>query len=285
MRQTPMQSGGPASPEELSGPNKTEPQTPSTPGGLMSRLKNFGKITKRPVSDTPSVAALAIPTAETPTISEGTATLIEVTKTPLQKLLSEPLNPPSSADAPLHAMPPNTTVLISVEASPSYTTIYRGIVSNTHNDVEALEEAMPMWLVEYLLTNQIPPSVPLAKISFVLVPWNKDPDVEPLPELLNTTQTKLTASRYLRVRKIILHVQDKLERMSAGSRAGSIRSSVEGQAAAALRPRAEDVYEILCNETLLSLEMTLAAVRQYIWKQSAELVLHYRRKRESRTPL
>lgn len=47
--------GVPSSPDDFSGwagPNKTEPQTPSTPSGIMGRLKNFGgKITKRPVSD------------------------------------------------------------------------------------------------------------------------------------------------------------------------------------------------------------------------------------------
>lgn len=38
-------------------------------------------------------------------------------------------------------------------------------------------------------------------------------------------------------------------------------------------------YEILCNEMVLPLTMTLAAVRQFVWKQSSELVMHYRRKR------
>lgn len=62
------------------------------------------------------------------------------------------------------------------------------------------------------------------------------------------------------------------------SQTGSIRSSMEGAEPKA-RPRAEDEYEILCNEALLPLGVTLAAVRQYVWKQSAELVMHYRRKR------
>ena len=62
------------------------------------------------------------------------------------------------------------------------------------------------------------------------------------------------------------------------SRTGSVRSSVEG-AELKTRPRAEDEYEILCNEALLPLGMTLAVVRQYVWKQSTELVMHYRRKR------
>jgi len=73
-------------------------------------------------------------------------------------------------------------------------------------------------------------------------------------------------------------VQDKLDRIP-GSRTGSVRSSVEGAEQVKARPRAEDEYEILCNEALLPLGMTLAAVRQYVWRQSAELVMHYRRKR------
>lgn len=43
--------------------------------------------------------------------------------------------------------------------------------------------------------------------------------------------------------------------------------------------RPEDQYEILCNDVVLPLDMTLAAVRQFVWRQSAELVMHYRRKR------
>lgn len=45
---------------------------------------------------------------------------------------------------------------------------------------------MPLWLVEYLLLNQTPTVATPPKISFVLVPWNKDPGIERLPELLNT---------------------------------------------------------------------------------------------------
>lgn len=122
---------------------------------------------------------------------------------------------------------------------------------------------------------------------------------------------KLTASRYLRISKILVHVrqpsidssqwltvplpqvqdkiQEKLENggSKAVSRAGSVRSSVDSsyQAAQARaqqqrtpQPRAEEVYEILCSEAVLPIEMTLAAVRQYVWRQSSELVMYYRRK-------
>ena len=39
-----------------SGPGKQEPQTPSTPSGIMGRLKNFGKIAKRPPSEVQSIS-------------------------------------------------------------------------------------------------------------------------------------------------------------------------------------------------------------------------------------
>ncbi|KAF5335676.1 hypothetical protein D9611_009691 [Ephemerocybe angulata] len=271
------------------GTPRAEPPTPSTPGGLMGRLKNFGKIAKRPVSDaaSPTLGALT-PTAETLAAFEDITP--EVPKTPMQQLLAGPLTPPGNVDAPLHAFPPQTVVLITEEAAPAYRVVYRGHVASIHHDTAALEEVMPMWLAEYLLLSKVPPSAPLAKFSFILLPWNKDPDVEPLPELLNTAQSKLTASRYLRVAKILQHVYDKLEKVAASesSKVPSVRSSLdanhpqststESSSGLASRPRPEDQYEILCSEALLPLDMTLAAVRQYVWRQSGELVMHYRRK-------
>lgn len=65
--------------------------------------------------------------------------------------------------------------------------------------------------------------------------------------------------------------------MSSGSRAGSIRSSIDNLKPS--RPKAEDEFEILCNDTLLPLGMSLAAVRQYVWRQGTELVMYYRKKK------
>jgi WD repeat-containing protein 48 len=41
----------------------------------------------------------------------------------------------------------------------------------------------------------------------------------------------------------------------------------------------DDLWEIVCNDTVLPPNMTLAVVRQHVWRQSGEVVLHYRRKR------
>jgi WD repeat-containing protein 48 len=103
--------------------------------------------------------------------------------TPQEVLLSSTLTPPSSSEAPTLNLPSNISLLLSEEDYPGWKTIYRGTVGSTSVDLSALEDAMPMWLLEYLLTNKIPP-VPIGKVSFVLLPWPHD--VEPLPELLNT---------------------------------------------------------------------------------------------------
>jgi WD repeat-containing protein 48 len=70
-----QQGGALTSPDDFSGwagPNKMDPQTPSTPSGLIGRLKSFGKITRRPISDppNPSLVGLVTPSDETPTQSE-----------------------------------------------------------------------------------------------------------------------------------------------------------------------------------------------------------------------
>ena len=50
------------------------------------------------------------------------------------------------------------------------------------------------------------------------------------------------------------------------------------------RPLPEDLWDIICNDTVLPINMTLAAVRQYVWRQSGEVVLYYRRRRSGATP-
>lgn len=113
--------------------------------------------------------------------------------------------------------------MISEEAVSGWTTIYRGQVASTASDARTLEEVMPFWLLEYLLANKAP-MVPVTKVSFVLLPFPHKDTHEVLPELLNTcvcirlpkciplmqdgsAQSKLTASRFLRVRKLTSHVR------------------------------------------------------------------------------
>ena len=75
--------------------------------------------------------------------------------------------------------------MITQESASGWTTMYQSFVSGTGRDVNTLGEAMPLWLLEYLLTNKVQP-IPVTKISFVLLPYPGKDGAETLPELLNT---------------------------------------------------------------------------------------------------
>ncbi|KAG6840938.1 hypothetical protein C0991_003122 [Blastosporella zonata] len=254
----------------------------SAQGGIMGRLKNFGKAKRPPseVSSSPVIGSL-VPSSELTSGHEDRSINLDVTQSPTQAILSGPITPPPSSEAPTYTIPPNTLISISEEAAPSYRTVYRGTIASTKHDILALEEAIPLWLMEYLLLNKTPVLSPHQKVSFVLLPWPMPDAVDQLPELLNTTQSKLTSSRYLRVRKLVVHVQEKLGKMSPPSRTESPEEGQESNAQP--RPPAEEEFEILCNDVVLHLGMSLAVVRQYVWKQSSELSMYYRRKLPSTT--
>ena len=78
-------------------------------------------------------------------------------------------------------------------------------------------------------------------------------------------------------------VQESLDLLSTSpERSGSLSRSSSSldlsPEVKGTRPRSEDVFEIICNEVVLPLNISLAAVRQFVWRQSAELVMYYRRK-------
>ncbi|KAH7323334.1 hypothetical protein B0J17DRAFT_683001 [Rhizoctonia solani] len=257
----------------------TEPTTPGG-GGLMGRLKNLGKTGKRGpvIAGTPG----AIETATEESTVVETEPEVEEKLDPerakhlnlLSSLLSGPLMPPHPNDAPPVTFPPNTIVTISemtasAEASGGMV-LFSGPVGTLGADVEALEMVLPSWLLEYLLASRfnIPPSGAAGqKMGFLLLPWKGGKEV--LPELVGS-QSRLTASRFLRISKVAQYVHDKL-----------LNAAKERQTQDALEkpdPLLEEVreYEVLCNEQVLSIGMTLAAVRQFVWRNAGELVMHYR---------
>jgi WD repeat-containing protein 48 len=108
-----------------------------------------------------------------------------MTKTPLQLLLSGPINPPSSSEARTFVLPPHIPIILSEDKSHGWTTLYRCTVSMAQVDLRVMEEAMPMWLLEYLLMNRFPVLSP-TKISFIMLPWPTNDPEQQLPELLNS---------------------------------------------------------------------------------------------------
>ncbi|KAH9172516.1 hypothetical protein EDB89DRAFT_2229318 [Lactarius sanguifluus] len=298
-------------PKDPSGATGTShgPAGLSTPGGLMGKLRGLGRATKRSQSEsapgtpvppsrtpgTPATGPAAASPAPVPCSQTAATTPIAVShessarreqpppaakpRTAAQAVLaSGPLSPPTSADGPTLPLAPDIPLLVAEERAHGWAIVYRGTVSSagTTDDVETLEDGMPYWLLEYLLLGRAP-QVGVVKIGFMLLPLQSGvPGDEVLPELVNTSQTKLSASRFLRIRKLAAHVQDKIEKIPR-----FLPTPIAHELQHQHRPPPEDLWEIVCNDTVLPINMTLAAVRQYVWRQSGEVVLYYRRRRPS----
>ena len=91
------------------------------------------------------------------------------------------LCPPSTADAPPLPISQDTPLLVAEERAPGWAIVYRGTIASagTTEDLAALEDALPVWLLEYLLLGRTP-QVAIVKIQFALLPGE-----ESLPELVN----------------------------------------------------------------------------------------------------
>ncbi|UTT96985.1 hypothetical protein NDA17_004669 [Ustilago hordei] len=132
----------------------------------------------------------------------------------------------------------------------------------------------------------------------------------PMPEM-PIGNARLTATRCLRIKKACSYVAEKLELSAPRSRTASInasrRSSVEKKIATPaavgsgaglnMTPAApqekwsqaegqeggeamapHDMIEILCNDTLLPVDVTLAQVQRFYWRSGGDVKLEYRMK-------
>ena len=72
-------------------------------------------------------------------------------------------------------------LLVAEERAPGWAIVYRGTIASagTTEDLAALEDALPVWLLEYLLLGRTR-QVAIVKIQFALLPGE-----ESLPELVN----------------------------------------------------------------------------------------------------
>ncbi|KAK7284291.1 hypothetical protein RJT34_19035 [Clitoria ternatea] len=147
------------------------------------------------------------------------------------------------------------------------------------------EKDFPLWCLDCVLHNRLPPREN-TKCSFYLHPCEGS-SVQIL------TQGKLSAPRILRVHKVINYVIEKMvldkpldslnaEGSFAPALAGSqsqLQAVGDGSFRSGFKPwqKLRPSIEILCNNQVLSPEMSLATVRAYIWKKkSDDLVLNYR---------
>ena len=75
----------------------------------------------------------------------------------------------------------DTPLLVAEERTPGWAIVYRGTIASagTTEGLAALEDALPVWLLEYLLLGRTP-QVVIVKIQFALLPGE-----DSLPELVN----------------------------------------------------------------------------------------------------
>jgi WD repeat-containing protein 48 len=134
--------------------------------------------------------------------------------------MSKPLVLPESHDVPPIDVNPMTGIMISqksTEAASGWSPVYRGLYATQgeEEDIDCLEHEIPGWILEFLLNNKVNGEVGgggpsgSQKISFMVVPWKGADSSMDLPELLSN-QSKLTASRFLRVRKILSYVSKSI---------------------------------------------------------------------------
>ena len=96
-------------------------------------------------------------------------------------LASGMLSPPTVTDAPTLSLVQDIPLFVAEERAPGWSIVYRGTVASagTTTDAAVLEDAIPVWLLEYLLLGRTP-QVAVVKVQFALLPGE-----ESLPELVN----------------------------------------------------------------------------------------------------
>ncbi|CAO2837148.1 unnamed protein product [Amaranthus hypochondriacus] len=141
------------------------------------------------------------------------------------------------------------------------------------------EKDLPFWVMDCVLNNRLPPREN-TKCSFYLHPCEGS-------TIQILTQGKLSAPRILRIHKVVNYVVEKMVldksldgvsgdgTFAPGLAGGPLQTGADGSLR---RPwqRLKPAIEILCNNQVLSPDMSLATVRAYVWKKPEDLVLHYR---------
>ncbi|CAN8104053.1 unnamed protein product [Discula destructiva] len=180
------------------------------------------------------------------------------------KVVETKITPSLPNETPVLQIPPETKIIIQEETAGGNAELYRGTVRSVGLEAERIEQCAPQWLGEVLLLNTTPQKEPV-KVSFVLHPLPKSG----LPALASADgNNRLNANKMLRVKKILAYVAERIDPTLEDP------EQDPEQNPAALKP--EEYLELYCNDQQLPIDMTLATLRAYIWKNANDVVLHYK---------
>ncbi|KAJ5952203.1 uncharacterized protein N7479_010616 [Penicillium vulpinum] len=190
--------------------------------------------------------------------------------------LETALLPSDEDETPRLEIPSRTAVFIQEETVDTAVAsdLYRGSVDRIGEDLERLNKAIPHWLGELLLKNQIPFKEQV-KIAFVLKPFDDSlpPVVKPEPPApngappgnsnTNNNGSRLNANRMLRTKKILAYVAERIDPVNPDESAESVMPP-------------EEYLELYCQKMLCPPNMTLSTIRTHLWRTSGDMVLHYK---------
>ncbi|KAI9815392.1 MAG: hypothetical protein M1826_002068 [Phylliscum demangeonii] len=169
------------------------------------------------------------------------------------------ITPSLPTETPVLKPPPLTTILIQEDRPESggVADLYRGSVASVGRDADVIERIAPIWLGDLLLRNQTP-FREVIKVSFILLPYQ-----DQLPGIVTVDgNSRLHANRMLRVKKILAYAAERLEMVP--------------EAADAVPLKPEEYLELYCQNQLLALDITLAALRAHVWKGGGDVLLYYK---------
>ncbi|KAL4872677.1 hypothetical protein BDV12DRAFT_183009 [Aspergillus spectabilis] len=183
---------------------------------------------------------------------------------PDQELVSA-LAPSDESETPVLDIPSRTVVFIQEESGDSVVAsdVYRGTLDNIGQDIGKLEKAVPLWLADLLLKNQMPFKEPV-KLAFSLRPYDDSLPPVVKPDTINaaSNNSRLNANRMLRAKKILAYVSERIEEPT--------NDPVQD----AMKP--EEYLELYCQQTLVNPNMTLATIKAHHWRSGNDMVLHYK---------
>lgn len=126
----------------------------------MGRLRNLGKVSKRPVETlVPIPSGQQVPAAAPESVnphahlSQEEQHQLRV----LEQVLSQPITPAPAVEAPAIRYPDELAIMISEETSDgaAWSVSYRGMVGTGREDLAVLEQKAPQWVLEVLLGNRV----------------------------------------------------------------------------------------------------------------------------------
>ncbi|KAJ1558582.1 hypothetical protein HK096_009781, partial [Nowakowskiella sp. JEL0078] len=182
-------------------------------------------------------------------------------------------------ETPLLEISGDVIVEVSVEETPEvagFLDLYKGPLfgmSSWPGEVEKVARHLPGWVVQCLLEDKQPPK-DHQRMSFLLAPVSGSGLAE-----FSAGNNRLSSSRMLRLKKLIVYIAEKLNLKPAVENLKVIETVIadtcpnEPDPTSLIKP--EMWLELVCCDKPLHHKTTLASIKYHLWKSSGDLLLSY----------